>query len=95
MTIGQTYEIAWTGAAGAVEIYAKKDPSPSSWRAHVYGGGNDASYNWTVIDLLEPERTYIFSAYDYGTEEIYNSEPIFVHAAPTPNVRGRWVARQF
>jgi len=39
MTIGQTYEIAWTGAAGAVEIYAKKDPSPSSWRAHVYGGG--------------------------------------------------------
>lgn len=57
--------------------------------------GNDASYNWTVIDLLEPERTYIFSAYDYGTEEIYDSEPIFVHAALTPNVRGRWVARQF
>jgi len=39
MTIGQTYELAWTGAVDAVEIYCKKDASSSSWRAHVYGGG--------------------------------------------------------
>jgi len=39
MTIGQTYELVWVGAVDAVEIYCKKDASASSWRAHVYGGG--------------------------------------------------------
>lgn len=38
MTIGQTYNISWTGASGDIDMYLKKDASASSWRAYLYGG---------------------------------------------------------
>lgn len=38
MTIGQTYNISWTGALGDIDMYLKKDASASSWRAYLYGG---------------------------------------------------------
>lgn len=57
--------------------------------------GYETAYNWTVIDLLEPERTYIFAAFDYGTSVQHYTAPIYVHAAPVPSKRGIWVARQY
>lgn len=51
MTVGQTYEFAWTGAVGAVEVYAKKNLSLSSWRAHLYGGGQYlGSLTYSITD---------------------------------------------
>lgn len=39
MVEGGTYEIAWTGAAGNVDLYVKKEDTPSSWRSYICGGG--------------------------------------------------------
>jgi len=57
--------------------------------------GYDTSFRWTFDDLFEPERTYVFQAYDWGTSQFFNSTPIYLHARPVVGRRGRWVARQF
>lgn len=57
MTIGQTYELAWTGAVGPVTIYTKKDASASSWRAYVYGGGEylgRLTWQWLTSKAMIP-----------------------------------------
>ncbi|KAK5082946.1 hypothetical protein LTR05_006828 [Lithohypha guttulata] len=91
MVVGGTYEIAWTGATGLVDLYVKKDPSQSSWRSYIYGSGNATSVNFTVSDLyvsagMDPGRTYVFTLWD----DLGNctSSPIYLRAALT-KFRGR------
>lgn len=58
MVEGGTYEIAWTGATGSLDLYVKKEDTPSSWRSYVCGGGSLCGGEIVLIRVLEALLTW-------------------------------------